>query len=83
MACSFLLDTFPSCYTPVGHISCGRGCVARFPCVHICQFSFNGEMDILALCWYDLLGCMLRFMVEMFLLVNVDASLYCHLIDIE
>ncbi|KAG2721893.1 hypothetical protein I3760_02G103200 [Carya illinoinensis] len=36
-----LIHTFPSCHSPLGHISCGRKCIARFPCVHICQFSFN------------------------------------------
>lgn len=39
-----LLDTFPSGYPVVGHIPCWRRCIARFPCVHICQFSFNGKI---------------------------------------
>lgn len=70
MTASVLLDTFPSCHSPVGHISCGRRCIARFPCVHICQFSFNGEMGILSFfCWYELLFILVT--------VNVIVSFYC------
>lgn len=36
-------DSFPSCYPVMGYLSCGRRFIARFPCLHICQFSFDGK----------------------------------------
>jgi hypothetical protein len=66
---SVLLDAFPSCYSPVGHISYGRRCIAKFPCIHICQFSFNGEWTLFAFGLIDL-----WLMVKN---VDVNVSFHC------
>lgn len=39
------VDSFSSCSPLVGHISCRRRCIARFPRVRICQLSFNGNIN--------------------------------------
>lgn len=70
------LDTFPSCYSPVGHLSCRRRCFARFPCVHIRQFSFNGEIAILAHVVF--IASDLWWEMHRSPTVDVDVSFYCH-----
>lgn len=47
------LDSLPTYFPPVGYISCWRRCIARFPCVYFCQFSFNGKIK-LCLCTLSL-----------------------------
>lgn len=39
-------DPFPSSYTALGYLSCGRRCLARISCVHIRQLSFNGKFVV-------------------------------------